>query len=123
MECRLASAASLPITSDNSRFHVMTLSGLIEKTVPRATGIKSGSFSPARVARMHAALRRHVDSGEVPGLVAAVSCRHREHAEAIGTMSFGSETPIQRDSLFRLASTTQPVTAVAALLLVEECRL
>ena len=30
---------------------------------------------------------------------------------------------MQRDSIFRIASMTKPVTAVAAMILVEECRL
>jgi CubicO group peptidase (beta-lactamase class C family) len=42
--------------------------------------------------------------------------------EAIGTMGFDSATPIQRDTLFRLASTTKPITAVGAMILIEECR-
>ena len=43
--------------------------------------------------------------------------------ETIGTMAFGGNQPMQRDTLFRLASTTKPITAVAAMILVEECRL
>ena len=79
-------------------------------------------FSAARLERMHAALRRHVDSGGVPGLVALVHQRGREHVEAIGTMAFGSEAPVRRDTIFRLASTTKPITAAGAMILVEECK-
>jgi CubicO group peptidase (beta-lactamase class C family) len=79
-------------------------------------------FSAARLACMHAALRRHVDSGGVPGLVALVHQSGREHVEAIGTMAFGGEAPMCRDTIFRLASTTKPITAVGAMMLVEECR-
>jgi CubicO group peptidase (beta-lactamase class C family) len=81
------------------------------------------AFSSARLARMHAALQRHVDSGQVPGLVALVHQRGREHVETIGTMGFGSGVPIRRDTIFRLASTTKPITAAGAMILVEECRL
>jgi len=80
-------------------------------------------FSRVRLARMHAALQRHVESGEVPGLVALAWHRGRQHVETIGTMGFDSDSPIRRDSLFRLASTTKPITAAAAMILVEECRL
>jgi CubicO group peptidase (beta-lactamase class C family) len=72
---------------------------------------------------MHAALRRHVESGVLPGLVALVSHRGREHVETIGTMAFDSDVPMRRDTIFRLASMTKPVTAVAAMILVEECQL
>jgi CubicO group peptidase (beta-lactamase class C family) len=47
----------------------------------------------------------------------------REHVDAIGSMAFGSAVPMQRDTIFRLASMTKPVTAVGAMILVEECRL
>ena len=88
-----------------------------------ADPMESRPFSSARLARMHAALRRHVDSGNVPGLVALVYQRGREHVETIGTMAFGSDRPMARDTIFRLASTTKPVMAVGAMTLVEECRL
>ena len=80
-------------------------------------------FSSARLARMRAAHQRHVESGQVPGLVALVWHRGREHVETLGTMGFDTNAPIRRDTLFRLASTTKPITAAAAMSLVEECRL
>jgi CubicO group peptidase (beta-lactamase class C family) len=43
--------------------------------------------------------------------------------DAIGTLAFDRTTPMQRDTIFRLASVTKPITAVAAMILVEECRL
>jgi CubicO group peptidase (beta-lactamase class C family) len=73
--------------------------------------------------RMHDALQRHVDSGELPGLVALVRHRAWEHAGAIGKLAFDNPAPMRRDTIFRLASMTKPVTAVAAMILVEECRL
>jgi CubicO group peptidase (beta-lactamase class C family) len=83
----------------------------------------SRSYAPGRLARMHAAMERHVEHGWAPGLVTYVYHRGREHVESIGTMAFDSATPIQRDSIFRLASMTKPVTAVGAMTLLEECRL
>ena len=83
---------------------------------------KTSGFSPARLARMHDALRRHVDSGRLPGLVALVSQRGAEHVEAIGTLAFDSTAPMRRDTIFRLASMTKPITAVGAMILVEECK-
>lgn len=90
--------------------------------MPSTEAIDRG-FSPGRLARLGAALRRHVESGTLPGLVALVYHRGREHVEAIGTRAFGSDVPIRRDTIFRLASMTKPITAVAAMALVEECRL
>jgi CubicO group peptidase (beta-lactamase class C family) len=72
---------------------------------------------------MHTALRRHVDRGVLPGLVALVHHRGREHVEAIGTQAFGSDVPMRRNTIFRLASMTKPITAVGTMILVEECKL
>jgi CubicO group peptidase (beta-lactamase class C family) len=85
---------------------------------PRRRGL-----SPSRLARMHDVLRRHVDSGRVPGLVALVARRGAEHVDAIGTLAFDRTASMRRDTVFRLASVTKPITAVAAMILVEECRL
>jgi CubicO group peptidase (beta-lactamase class C family) len=85
--------------------------------------VERRAFSSARLARFRAALQRHVESGSVPGVVALVYQGGREHVEALGTMGFDSTVPVGRDTIFRLASTTKPVTAVGAMSLVEECRL
>jgi CubicO group peptidase (beta-lactamase class C family) len=74
----------------------------------------TGGLCPARLGRLHEVMARHVEDGQVPGLVALVARRGEVHATAIGT---------PRDTIFRIASMTKPVTAVAAMILVEECRL
>ncbi len=38
-------------------------------------------------------------------------------------MAFGDPAPMKRDTIFRIASLTKPITAVAAMILVEECKL
>jgi len=80
-------------------------------------------FAKARLARLHEALARHVASGDMPGLVALVARRGEIHVEAIGRQSFETETPMRRDTIFRIASMTKPITAAATLILVEQCRL
>ena len=59
----------------------------------------------------------------MPGLVALVSRRGETHVEAIGRQSFEAEAPMRRDTIFRIASMTKPITAAATLILVEECKL
>jgi CubicO group peptidase (beta-lactamase class C family) len=81
-----------------------------------------GGLSRARLERMHEVLARHVADGAVPGLVALVSRRGEIHADVIGRIAAGA-APMQRDTIFRITSMTKPVTAVAAMILVEECRL
>jgi CubicO group peptidase (beta-lactamase class C family) len=72
---------------------------------------------------MHDVLLRHVTSGRLPGLVALISRHGAEHLDAIGTLAFDRTAPMRRDTIFRAASVTSPITAVAAMILVEECRL
>lgn len=97
--------------------------GRISDKAERGAGAHHArGFSPVRLERMHEAMRRHVDSGRYPGLVTLVYRRGDEHADAIGALAYGGGT-MRRDTIFRLASTTKPITAVAAMTLVEECRL
>lgn len=102
---------------------VPTLSTESRATPRRSPALTSSGFTPARVASMRATLECHIASGYTPGLVGLVYHRGREHVEAMGTMAFDSNVPMRRDSIFRLASTTKPITAAAAMILVEECRL
>jgi CubicO group peptidase (beta-lactamase class C family) len=86
-------------------------------------GSTKAGLSAARLARMHDTLLRHVEDGRLPGLVAVIGRRSAEHVDAIGTLAFDRKTPMRRDTIFRLASVTKPITAVAAMILVEECKL
>jgi CubicO group peptidase (beta-lactamase class C family) len=78
-------------------------------------------LSTARLRRMHDVMARHVADGRMPGLVTLVSRRGETHVDAIGTLAFGASAPMRRDTIFRIASMTKPITAVAAMILVEEC--
>jgi CubicO group peptidase (beta-lactamase class C family) len=82
-----------------------------------------GGLGAARLARMHDTLLRHVERGRLPGLVAVIGRRGAEHVDAIGTLAFDRTEPMRRDTIFRLASVTKPITAVATMILVEECKL
>ena len=55
------------------------------KTSELGPALVSGGFSRMRLARMRAALRRHVDCGVLPGFVALVHHRDRTHVETYGT--------------------------------------
>ncbi|MCA2221068.1 serine hydrolase domain-containing protein [Nonomuraea aurantiaca] len=80
-------------------------------------------LSKAGLQRMRGVLSGHLASGAIPGLVALVSLGDDTHIEAMGTMHAGGAEPMRRDTLFRMASLTKPVTATAVMILVEECRL
>jgi CubicO group peptidase (beta-lactamase class C family) len=71
------------------------------------------------LARLHAAAQQHVDDQRLPGLVALVARGGQVHVEALGKLAVGG-APVARDSLFRIASTTKPITAAATLTLVDQ---
>ena len=85
--------------------------------------MSSGGLSKQRLERMHQVLSGYVERKEMSGLVALVSHHDDVHAETLGTLAFGQPAPMQRDTIFRIASLTKPVVAAAAMILVEECKL
>ncbi|GAA4074941.1 serine hydrolase domain-containing protein [Actinomadura miaoliensis] len=85
--------------------------------------VNGGGLDGHRLARMRDVMAGHVEQGRVPGLVMAVWRRGEAHVETLGHPAFGTSAPLGRDALFRISSMTKPITAVAALILVEECRL
>jgi CubicO group peptidase (beta-lactamase class C family) len=80
------------------------------------------AFKAGGLARLEADLKTHIASGQPPGLVALVSKGGDTHVIVAGSMAVGGP-PVARDSIFRIASMTKPVTAAAAMMLVEEGRL
>ena len=80
-------------------------------------------LSAPRLERLHRILSGHVDRGDVPGLVALVARHDDVHVETLGTMALDDPSPMRRDAIFRIASLTKPVTAAAAMMLIEDCRM
>lgn len=76
-------------------------------------------FTQRGLEHLHAVAERHVGDELVPGLVALVAQGEHVHLETLGQLTLGGAA-VQRDSLFRIASTTKPVTAAATLALIDE---
>src|SRR3989449_2710429 len=85
--------------------------------------MSNGGLSKTRLGRMHDVMAGYVERGEVPGIVTLVSRRGEVHVDAIGTTTVAGGGPILRDTIFRIASLTKPITAAATMILVEECKL
>src|SRR2546423_3069449 len=74
-----------------------------------------------RLQRVHDAMAARVERGEMPGIVWLVAQRDGEpYVDAIGNFAFDDPRPMQRSTLFRIASLTKPVIAAATLILAEE---
>jgi CubicO group peptidase (beta-lactamase class C family) len=81
------------------------------------------SLSKPHLERMRRVLSGYIDRQEMPGLVALVGHHDDVHTETLGTLSSDQSVPMRSDTIFRIASLAKPMTAVAAMILVEECRL
>ena len=81
----------------------------------------ANEFSRRGLDRVHRVLSGYVQRGTVPGLVAAVAKGDSTHVEALGRRDADRGAAMSRDSIFRIASMSKPLTAAAALLLVEDC--
>jgi CubicO group peptidase (beta-lactamase class C family) len=68
-------------------------------------------------------VRGYVERGEIAGAVTLLCRRDEVHVEAIGARDLATAAPMRRDTIFRIASMTKPITAAAAMILVEETRL
>jgi CubicO group peptidase (beta-lactamase class C family) len=85
--------------------------------------MNTAGLSKSRLARMHQVLSGHIERKDLPGLVALVSHYDGVHVETLGTLAFDNPAPMQRDTIFRIASLTKVIAAVAAMILVEDCTL
>jgi len=106
---------------------VSTLVALVAVLLPlRASTLVPGKpeeagFSAERLARVREAVKRHLDAGSPSGAVTLVARRGKiVHLEAHGLMDVESKKPMPKDGIFRLASTSKPITAAAVLMMIEE---
>ncbi len=81
-----------------------------------------GEFTGAGLDRLRAILAGHVERGSGPGVAWLVSRRGETHAGAVGTTEYdGAGRSLERDAIFRISSMSKPVTAVATMILIEDC--
>jgi CubicO group peptidase (beta-lactamase class C family) len=79
----------------------------------------AGGQSVMETEQLREVAARHVGDTDVPGLVVLAAHGEEVRIEALGELAVGGP-PVGRDSLFRIASTTKPITAAATLAVIEE---
>ena len=79
----------------------------------------TGALSREGLDRFDEVAASHVGDGLVPGLVALVAHGDQVHVRPLGSLSIGGPA-VTETSIFRIASTTKPVTAAAVMSLAEE---
>ncbi len=88
----------------------------VKLAAPATTG-----FSAEGLKGIDQAMHGLVDQGRLAGVTTLVA-RHGKvvHFDAYGVQDVNSKAPVQRDTIFRIASMTKPVTGVAMMILFEE---
>lgn len=81
-------------------------------------------FSSKRLETTRAAFKGDVEAKRLPGAVLLIA-RHGKVAfyETFGCQDPAAQTPMKKDSIFRVASMSKPITTVAAMILAEENKL
>jgi len=92
-----------------------------QQPLPAAGHPEDVGFSTKRLEAAHAVFKEDVDSKRVPGAVLLI-VRNGKIAfyDAVGYQDRAAETPMKKDSIFRIASMSKPITTVAAMILAEE---
>src|SRR3954454_18356568 len=78
------------------------------------------TFDRRRVERIGTSVAGHVETDDVGGVAWLAACGDDVHAGVAGHLTRGEPAPVARNSIFRIASITKPIAAVAALVLVED---
>ena len=85
---------------------------------------EDAGFSSERLKRIGPVVQSHIEAKDLAGAVTLLARKGKVvHFEAQGNLDFESGKPIRTDTLFRLASMTKPITAVAVLMMMEEGKL
>ena len=81
-------------------------------------------FSPERLSRVHAMLKRHVDEGKHAGVISLV-LRHGRviDAQTYGSRDLAAKLPMEPDTIVRIYSMSKVISSVAVMILHEEGRL
>src|SRR2546421_5406162 len=75
------------------------------------------------MSNLHDILQTYVGNGSVPGAVGLMARGDRVEVAAAGSADVDGTTPMARNSIFRIASITKPITAAAVMMLVEDGRI
>jgi CubicO group peptidase (beta-lactamase class C family) len=65
----------------------------------------------------------YVERGDIPGIVTLIGRGNEIHVDAVGMKILGGKQAIRRDTIFRIASIAKPITAAAAMVLLDDGKL
>jgi CubicO group peptidase (beta-lactamase class C family) len=96
---------------------------LFAQSLPVASRPEDVGFSSERLERTRGVLKADVDAKRLPGAVLLIARQGKiAFYDSVGFQD-ASQTPMKKDSIFRVASMSKPITTVAAMILAEESKL
>ena len=123
--CKIAAGKADPMTrsiaavSLCSALLVLPIVAASTRAKPEEVGLSS-----ERLPRIHAAIQRHIEAGDISGAVTVLGRKgHLAYLDAQGLMDLDSKKPMSTETIFHLASMTKPIVGVAILMLMEEGKL
>ncbi|WPZ12813.1 serine hydrolase domain-containing protein [Nitratireductor rhodophyticola] len=83
--------------------------------------MQTASFNQAALDALRRSISARVDAGELAGATWLIHHAGETHVDSTGTFGMnGAGAPMARDTIYRVASITKPVTAALAMMLVED---
>jgi CubicO group peptidase (beta-lactamase class C family) len=102
-------------------FSILIVSLAFAQSIPQAKNPKEVGFSKERQQRISAWIQSDVDKKIIPGAVVLILRKGKiAYYEAFGYQDREKNIPMTRNSIFRIASMTKPIVALAIMMLVED---
>ncbi len=88
------------------------------------SGVRAADFDDALLAKIPERMKRFVADQQISGAVTVVgTSKGIARCDAVGDLDLEKKRPIEKDSLFRIASMTKPITALGIMILAEDGKL
>ncbi len=92
--------------------------------MPVAVSAAEAQFNAEQLQRIAPRMQQFVEQGKIAGAVTLIATRDEViHLEATGLADIDGKRRMEKDSIFRIASMTKPITATALMMLVAEGKL
>src|SRR5688572_16209102 len=92
--------------------------------IPTLPAAEPAVANPDKLKAVPSAMQKFVDDGELSGAVTVVGRKDGIVAfDAVGMRDIEAKAPMTKDTLFRIASMTKPVTAMGIMILFDEGKL
>jgi CubicO group peptidase (beta-lactamase class C family) len=103
---------------------VLVCAVLSAQSLPMAARPEAAGFSTKRLGTARGVLQADVEAKRLPGAVLLIARNGKIVSyDAVGYQDRAAGTPMKKDSIFRIASMSKPITTVAAMILAEENKL